>query len=71
METPQIFKRDIIVSAYENIITSDELVTDEVSAVQQAGHEVHFVENIEPNFKITVSGDLYLAKALLAFQEQS
>ncbi len=65
METPQIFRREILVPAFESVLESGELVTDEVSAVQAAGHEVHLVENPYPNQKITVPSDLEFAAALL------
>lgn len=69
METPQIFRREILVSSYEQIMERKELITDEVSAVQLAGHEVEFVESRSPNLKITVPADLDLARALLRFGE--
>lgn len=65
METPQIFQRDILTNAYHQVIENNSLVTDEVSAVQAAGDPVYFVENTEPNLKITVAGDLDLAKAFI------
>jgi len=65
MQTPQIFHRDILLESYEAILAAHSSVTDEVTAVQSAGHGVHFVENSTPNFKITVPADLELAKAWL------
>lgn len=65
METPQIFRREILVPSYERIMERRELITDEVSAVQLAGHGVQFVESRSPNPKITVPADLDLARALL------
>lgn len=68
METPQVFRRDLLVSAYENIIKNQNLVTDEVSAIQQQGIAVQLVENLTANIKITVPGDLDIAAAILAKQ---
>lgn len=65
METPQIFQTEILMSAYQEILTSEKLVTDEVSAVQATGHSVQFVENPDPNLKITVAADLSIAEALI------
>ena len=67
METPQIFRRELILEAYLKILETNELVTDEVSATQALGHEVHLVDNSQPNFKITVPGDLLLAEAVLKY----
>jgi 2-C-methyl-D-erythritol 4-phosphate cytidylyltransferase len=40
-------------------------VTDEVSAAQEIGVRVKFVESRHPNLKITTPADLALAEALL------
>lgn len=66
METPQVFKRDLLVRAYEKVLRDNLLVTDEVSAVQTLGGRVHVIENAEPNIKITFPADLALAEKLLA-----
>ena len=58
METPQIFSRELIVRAYENISQGDSLITDEVSALQLLGQGTTLVENPHPNPKITVQADL-------------
>lgn len=66
METPQVFKRDLLVRAYEKVMREHLLVTDEVSAVQALGSRVHVIENTAPNLKITFPADLALAEKLLA-----
>jgi 2-C-methyl-D-erythritol 4-phosphate cytidylyltransferase len=72
METPQIFHREILLGAYQHILATGELVTDEVSAVQALGTEVHLVENHQPNLKITVAADLAQAQAYFAeFNQRS
>ncbi len=65
METPQVFRLPLLRGAYEAVIRRGALVTDEVSAAQDAGHAVHLVENQSPNPKITLPGDLETAAALL------
>lgn len=65
METPQIFRLELLREAYAAIAAKGEAVTDEVSAVEALGHPVRLVENPEPNFKITVPADLAVAEALL------
>lgn len=66
METPQVFALGRLRSAYDQIIASGRLVTDEVSAMQESGEVVTLVENDAPNPKITYPADLALAEALLA-----
>jgi len=65
METPQIFRRDLLVRAYESVLRDAVLVTDEVSAVQHLGEPVYVVENSEPNPKITLPGDITFAERFL------
>jgi 2-C-methyl-D-erythritol 4-phosphate cytidylyltransferase len=65
METPQIFFRPLLVSAYELVLRDGLLVTDEVSALGHIGHDVWLVDNAFPNPKITWPPDLALAERLL------
>lgn len=62
METPQVFKRELLVRAYDAVIRDRLHVTDEVSAVQHLGESVYVVENSEPNPKITFPSDIVLAE---------
>ena len=64
MQTPQIFKLELLHEAYKAVLERGDLVTDEVSALEAIGHPVKLVENPEPNFKLTVPGDLVVAKAV-------
>ena len=65
METPQAFRFDMLSDAYNLIKERDIQVTDEVSAVEAIGIATKLVENQRPNPKVTVSGDLPLAEAVL------
>ncbi len=58
METPQIFSKDLIRRAYQNVTSGDAQITDEVSALQLLGQGTTLVENPHPNPKITVRADL-------------
>ena len=66
METPQVFDRELLTTAYEHVLGNGLTVTDEVSAVQALGEGVFVVENASPNPKITYPQDLELAASLLA-----
>lgn len=58
METPQTFKKELITRAYEQVLSGDSQITDEVSALQLLGQSTQLVENTSPNPKITVQADL-------------
>ncbi|MEN8772737.1 MAG: IspD/TarI family cytidylyltransferase [Akkermansiaceae bacterium] len=58
METPQIFSKELIQKAYQNVPSGDAKITDEVSALQLLGQGTTLVENPSPNPKITVQADL-------------
>ncbi len=68
MQTPQIFRRDWLLDAYQRIVDSGRSVTDEVSALQDAGYPVRLVENADWNIKITFPRDLDLAEKLIGVQ---
>jgi 2-C-methyl-D-erythritol 4-phosphate cytidylyltransferase len=69
MQTPQIFRRDWLLDAYQRIVDSGRSVTDEVSALQDAGYPVRLVENTDWNIKITFPRDLDLAEKLIGVQK--
>lgn len=65
METPQVFETSLLREAYHHVGTLGLVVTDEVSAVQQTGVNVKFIEPMHPNLKITTPADLALAQAMM------
>jgi 2-C-methyl-D-erythritol 4-phosphate cytidylyltransferase len=65
METPQCFALDLLRRAYQRVLDRNEIVTDEVSAVEALGEAIYLVENRFPNLKITFGPDLGVARALL------
>ena len=65
MQTPQIFRRDLLSHAYEQVKRDSLTVTDEVSAIEHAGGRIVIVPAEDQNFKITYAGDLLLAEAIL------
>ncbi|MEO0447239.1 MAG: 2-C-methyl-D-erythritol 4-phosphate cytidylyltransferase [Verrucomicrobiota bacterium] len=66
METPQCFRRDWLMQAYEGVMDAGRLVTDEVSALAEQGRDVFLVQSQFPNPKITFPPDIELAESLLA-----
>ena len=65
VETPQIFRRELLQKAYRHLADAGLEVTDEISAVEEVGGQVVIVPNDEKNFKITVPSDLTLAELIL------
>jgi len=63
METPQIFRLELLRKAYDRVKELSRNVTDEVSAMELMGVPTRLVQ-IGPNMKITLPGDLELAEML-------
>lgn len=58
METPQIFRAEILREAYAKALADNLPVTDEVSAVEHLGKPVFLVASDTPNPKVTFPADL-------------
>ncbi len=69
MQTPQIFGSALIMQAYASVMARNELVTDEVSAIQRIGKRVALLENDDYNFKITFPRDLPLAEQVIDIRD--
>ena len=65
METPQAFERELIVEAYRRLRLENKSVTDDTAACAQQQIGVTLVENLTPNPKLTVPGDLPYLEFLL------
>ena len=65
VQTPQIFRHDLLQKAYAKLLETDLEVTDEISAVERVQGKVVLLPNDEPNFKITYPADLSQAAFLL------
>ena len=62
-QTPQVFRRDIIVEAYAKLGTAQ--VTDDAGLVERLGQSVSVVRGSPLNLKITTKEDLRLAEQIL------
>jgi 2-C-methyl-D-erythritol 4-phosphate cytidylyltransferase len=62
-QTPQIFRRSLIVQAYKALRDTD--ITDDAQIIERMGHPVKIVPGDYNNIKITQYDDLELAKMLL------
>jgi len=60
-ETPQVFRREVLVTAYARVCQRRKQVTDDAQAVELLGKPVFLVEHSEDNRKITFASDLKAA----------
>lgn len=63
METPQIFRLELLQAAYRRVTEMGLNVTDEVSAMEAIGVQTRLIAGA-PNLKITHPGDLELAELI-------
>lgn len=63
-QTPQVFRRSVIVEAYQKL-SPDEEPTDDAQVVEDSGFPVTLVESDFSNVKVTVPADISLAAAIL------
>ena len=63
--TPQCFRYDLLLKAFENVDVSDPSLTDESFLIERLGEQVAIVEGNARNIKITTAQDLVVAEAYL------
>jgi len=64
IQTPQVFKKEILIHAFEKARQDDFYGTDESSLVARIGNSVHIVKGSELNIKITTPEDMILAESI-------
>ncbi|MFN1835843.1 2-C-methyl-D-erythritol 4-phosphate cytidylyltransferase [Balneola sp. MJW-20] len=64
-QTPQVFKKELLIRAYESAMNHDLLGTDDASLVEAVGGVVKMVEGERENLKITYPIDLQVAELIL------
>ena len=67
-QTPQVFRRDLILKGYANRAKLGDAVTDDTQLVEAIGHPCKVVESTALNLKITTLTDLRLATAIIKSQ---
>jgi 2-C-methyl-D-erythritol 4-phosphate cytidylyltransferase len=70
-QTPQVFKSEIILSAYDKAKSDHFEGTDSASLVERLGIPIHLVETTRFNFKITTPEDLEIAEIILSHRKDS
>ena len=64
IQTPQIFKKEIIIKAYENI-DKNQKITDDSLLVENIGYKVKLVHGSYDNIKITTEEDIKIGESIL------
>ena len=65
IQTPQVFRRELIVAAHERAEKDGVQVTDDAMVVERIGTPVYVIDGERTNFKITVQEDVWLAETLI------
>jgi 2-C-methyl-D-erythritol 4-phosphate cytidylyltransferase len=58
IQTPQIFRYDILVKSFEKAYRDNYIGTDEAAIVEYAGYKIKLIEGEDTNIKVTVKEDL-------------
>ena len=66
IQTPQVFRTELIKAALTNAVKKSITITDDCMAVEVLGFNVHLVEGSRSNIKITETDDLFIAESILS-----
>jgi len=64
-QTPQVFRRTVLIEAFQHAKRNNLFGTDEASLIEAAGGNVTWVEGEEQNLKITTPLDLKIAELIV------
>ena len=64
VQTPQAFRREVLLSAHEHFSKRETVATDDSMLVEEMGVDVRVVLGEYTNIKLTTPDDLYLAEAI-------
>jgi 2-C-methyl-D-erythritol 4-phosphate cytidylyltransferase len=67
-QTPQAFRRDLLVAAHQRAVSEKIVATDDADLVERTGARVEVVEASTTNLKITTQSDLAIVEAIIAAQ---
>ncbi|MBI2231857.1 MAG: 2-C-methyl-D-erythritol 4-phosphate cytidylyltransferase [Deltaproteobacteria bacterium] len=65
IQTPQAFRRELIVKAHDRAVREGFTATDDAMLVEQMGKPVWVIDGEKTNMKITMPEDLWLAEAMI------
>ena len=69
VQTPQIFKAELIKAALTRAVEKNLTLTDDCSAIEMLNVKPHTVQGDEDNIKLTTPRDLLAAQAILHDRE--
>ena len=69
VQTPQTFRTEIIVRAFEEVRRSGIRITDDTAACELIGQSVTLVENLDPNPKATLPADFLQIEHLIQMRD--
>ena len=65
-QTPQAFRRELLVAAHRRAVSEGVVATDDADLVERTGARVEVVEGSTANLKITTPSDLAIVEAIVA-----
>ncbi len=65
-QTPQAFRREVLVAAHQRAVSEGIVATDDAHLVERTGVRVEVVEASTANIKITTPSDLAIVEAIVA-----
>ncbi|MGH7927122.1 MAG: 2-C-methyl-D-erythritol 4-phosphate cytidylyltransferase [Candidatus Binatia bacterium] len=65
IQTPQVFRRDLVLAAHARGASAKVEATDDAMLVEQNGERVFVLDGESTNFKITFADDFWLAETML------
>jgi len=69
VQTPQVFRADVLRRAYATLDGETSQPTDDASLVESLGERVIVVDGDPRNIKVTIPADLVLARAIMGYKE--
>ena len=70
VQTPQVFKKDIILEAHKRAQELDIEATDDAMLVESLGYKLKLIEGSYENIKLTTPEDVIIARALIEDRER-
>ena len=65
-QTPQAFRREVLVEAHRRAVSEGIVATDDADLVERSGARVEVVEGSTANIKITTPSDVAIVEAIIA-----
>ena len=65
VQTPQVFRAEILKAALQALLNSGDTATDDCAAVERMGKQVYLMNGSRENIKITTPIDIVIAEAIL------